>query len=62
MSHPHPKPIIGITTGDLNGIGIELIIKSLSEHQLLEFFTPVIFAFIKTYLAKLIYNILAPKI
>jgi 4-hydroxythreonine-4-phosphate dehydrogenase len=44
MSHPHPKPIIGITTGDLNGIGIELIIKSLSEHQLLEFFTPVIFA------------------
>ncbi|MBL7765465.1 MAG: 4-hydroxythreonine-4-phosphate dehydrogenase PdxA [Chitinophagaceae bacterium] len=44
MSQTIPKPIIGITTGDINGIGIELIIKSLSEHRLLEFFTPVIFA------------------
>jgi 4-hydroxythreonine-4-phosphate dehydrogenase len=45
MSHiPAPKPRIGITTGDLNGIGIELILKSLSEHQLLEFCTPVVFA------------------
>ncbi|HMN33335.1 MAG TPA: 4-hydroxythreonine-4-phosphate dehydrogenase PdxA [Chitinophagaceae bacterium] len=42
-AHTH-KPIIGITTGDLNGIGLELIIKSLSEHRLLEMFTPVIFA------------------
>lgn len=42
--HPAPKPKIGITTGDLNGIGIELILKSLSEHQLLDFFTPVVFA------------------
>jgi 4-hydroxythreonine-4-phosphate dehydrogenase len=38
------KPIIGITTGDLNGIGIELIIKSFAEHSLLEYVTPVIFA------------------
>lgn len=44
MSTTAPKPIIGITTGDINGIGIELIIKSLSEHSLLEYFTPVIFA------------------
>lgn len=44
MSHPIIKPKIGITTGDLNGIGIELILKSLAEHQVLEFFTPIIFA------------------
>ena len=44
MSHIAIKPKIGITTGDLNGIGIELILKSLSEHQVLDFFIPVIFA------------------
>jgi 4-hydroxythreonine-4-phosphate dehydrogenase len=38
------KPIIGITTGDLNGIGIELIVRSFAEHSLLDFVTPVIFA------------------
>lgn len=38
------KPIIGITTGDINGIGIELIVKSFAEHSLLEYVTPVIFA------------------
>jgi 4-hydroxythreonine-4-phosphate dehydrogenase len=37
------KPIIGITTGDINGIGIELIIKTLSDSRLLEFMTPVVF-------------------
>ncbi len=38
------KPIIGFTCGDINGIGPELIIKTLSDHRLLEFCTPVIFA------------------
>jgi 4-hydroxythreonine-4-phosphate dehydrogenase len=38
------KPRIGITTGDINGIGIELIIKAFSEHRLLDFVTPIIFA------------------
>ncbi|MBU3676924.1 MAG: 4-hydroxythreonine-4-phosphate dehydrogenase PdxA, partial [Chitinophagaceae bacterium] len=38
------KPIIGITTGDINGIGIELIVKSFAEHSLLDYVTPVIFA------------------
>jgi len=38
------KPIIGITCGDLNGIGIELIIKSLSDSRITEICTPVIFA------------------
>ena len=38
------RPIIGFTCGDLNGIGIELIIKSLSDSRLLDFIVPVIFA------------------
>lgn len=38
------KPVIGITSGDLNGIGIELIIKTFSDNRILEHCTPVIFA------------------
>ncbi|MBD0284447.1 MAG: 4-hydroxythreonine-4-phosphate dehydrogenase PdxA [Flavisolibacter sp.] len=37
------KPIIGITCGDLNGIGTELIIKTFADHRVLELCTPVIF-------------------
>lgn len=43
MNHT-AKPIIGITTGDLNGIGIELIIKVFTDHRVLDLCTPVIFA------------------
>ena len=39
-----PKPIIGISCGDLNGIGIELIIKTFSDSRLLDHCTPVVFA------------------
>lgn len=38
------KPIIGLTTGDLNGIGLELIIKAFSNKSLFDFCTPVLFA------------------
>lgn len=38
------KPIIGITTGDINGIGLELIIKTFSDNRMLDLCTPVIFA------------------
>ena len=38
------KPVIGITTGDLNGIGLEVIIKTFSDNRMLELCTPVIFA------------------
>lgn len=38
------KPIIGITCGDINGIGTELIIKTFADHRILEQCTPVIFA------------------
>ena len=38
------KPVIGITCGDLNGIGIELLIKTLGDSRILDICTPVIFA------------------
>jgi len=38
------RPIIGISCGDLNGIGIELIIKAFSDSRILDHCTPVIFA------------------
>jgi 4-hydroxythreonine-4-phosphate dehydrogenase len=38
------KPVIGISCGDLNGIGIELIIKAFSDNRILELCTPIIFA------------------
>lgn len=38
------KPVIGISCGDLNGIGLELIIKTFSDNRILEQCTPVIFA------------------
>ncbi|MEP6684109.1 MAG: 4-hydroxythreonine-4-phosphate dehydrogenase PdxA [Parafilimonas sp.] len=38
------KPLIGFTCGDLNGIGIELLIKTLSDSRILDQCAPVIFA------------------
>lgn len=37
------KPIIGITLGDVNGIGPEVIIKALSDSRILNLITPVIY-------------------
>jgi 4-hydroxythreonine-4-phosphate dehydrogenase len=37
------KPRIGITLGDLNGIGPEVIIKALSDSRLLTLMTPVVY-------------------
>ena len=34
---------VGITQGDINGIGYEIIFKALSDSRLLESFTPVIY-------------------
>ncbi len=39
---------VGISIGDLNGIGSEIIIKTFEDNRMLEFCTPVIFASIKT--------------
>jgi 4-hydroxythreonine-4-phosphate dehydrogenase len=38
------KPIVGITTGDINGIGPELIIKTLADNRILDICTPVVFS------------------
>lgn len=38
------KPIIGITTGDINGIGPEIIIKALSDNRILDLCTPIVFS------------------
>lgn len=38
------KPVIGLSCGDINGIGLELIIKTVGDTRLLEMCTPVIFA------------------
>lgn len=38
------KPVIGISIGDINGIGTELVIKTFSDARMLEICTPVIFA------------------
>ena len=39
---------LGISIGDLNGIGSEIIINTFEDNRMLEFCTPVIFASIKT--------------
>ena len=39
----HKKLIVGITQGDGNGIGYEVIIKSLADARILDSFTPVIY-------------------
>ena len=44
MSAELQKPVIGFSCGDLNGIGLELIIKTLADHRLLDFCIPVVFA------------------
>lgn len=38
------KPVIGITCGDINGVGTEVIIKTFADHRLLDYCTPVLFA------------------
>ncbi len=37
------KPRIGITIGDLNGVGPEIIMKTLTDHRLFTMFTPVVY-------------------
>jgi 4-hydroxythreonine-4-phosphate dehydrogenase len=35
---------VGISVGDLNGIGVEVILKTFSDHRMLDFCTPILFA------------------
>jgi 4-hydroxythreonine-4-phosphate dehydrogenase len=46
MTHhtkPQDKPRIGITLGDLNGIGPEVVIKALADNRILNMVTPVLY-------------------
>ncbi len=57
--NPNRKPVVGITQGDGNGIGYEVIIKSLSDARILEAFTPVIYGSSKIFgfYRKLLHNL-----
>ena len=43
MTNELPLPRIAISLGDLNGIGPEVILKSLEEHAMTELMTPIVF-------------------
>ncbi len=43
MSSKHHKIKVGISVGDFNGIGVEIILKALKDKNITDFFTPVIF-------------------
>ena len=43
------RPIVGITQGDSNGIGYEIIIKALSDPRILDMFTPVVYGSTKLF-------------
>lgn len=47
VSESDIKPIIGISTGDINGIGYEIILKSLYDNRLYEMMTPVVYGLSK---------------
>lgn len=53
------KLVVGITQGDGNGIGYEVIIKALADARILDSFTPVIYGSSKVFgfYRKLIHNI-----
>lgn len=48
MENKH-KPVIGVTLGDFNGIGPEIILKTLSDHGITKFCTPVIYGSTKIF-------------
>lgn len=47
MTKKAENVIVGISVGDLNGIGCEVILKTFEDTRMLEFCTPVIFANVK---------------
>jgi len=48
MSSDIQKPVIGFSCGDINGIGPEIIIKTLGDSRIVDHCTPVIFGSNKT--------------
>ena len=61
------KPVIGFTCGDVNGVGTELIIKTLSDNRILEICTPIVFAsnkvinFYRKSLPEIVFNFMSIK-
>ncbi len=47
MTKQAENVIVGISAGDLNGIGTEVLLKTFEDARMLEFCTPVIFANVK---------------
>ena len=47
MTKKAENVIVGISIGDLNGIGSEVILKTFEDNRMLEFCTPVIFGNVK---------------
>ena len=43
----HELPKVGISIGDINGVGPEIVLKTFEDERMLEFCTPVIFAHVK---------------
>ena len=43
MKEKMKNTIIGFSIGDVNGIGIEVILKALSDNRMLDIMTPVIY-------------------
>ena len=35
---------IGVSVGDLNGVGLEVVMKTFADERMLDFCTPVLFA------------------
>jgi len=46
----YKKPVIGITQGDPNGVGLELIIRTFAEEHIYKYCTPVVYASPKSFL------------
>ncbi len=41
------KPKVGISIGDVNGIGLEIIIKTLADNKILNYCTPIVYGHVK---------------
>jgi 4-hydroxythreonine-4-phosphate dehydrogenase len=48
MMDKSEKIVVGISIGDLNGIGVEVILKTFQDKRMLDFCTPVIFGSTKS--------------
>ena len=48
-----PLPVVGISCGDPNGIGIEVILKTFEDRRILKSFTPLVFCNNKLFLEQM---------